>query len=178
VSARVAHEVRPRARRNGVTLHARRGRQYERTTPIGRARKNLAKVSKTLELVKARLQSWGAVLREPEEDTERIDMVLAHVASAAAATSSADGRLAALEKDGFAPPRRSSAVMFRVGERVRVVDKHREKYLEIYDARSLDRLAVTKVLPSGEVAVASGKSAFIVPKSHIARRDLGSGRKV
>jgi hypothetical protein len=77
----------------------------------------------------------------------------------------------ALLKKGFSPPRRSSAVVFQEGDDVRIADKYRDKYLLVYDQKIVDGLKVHKVLETGELSVARGRSApFIVVKSHVVKR--------
>jgi len=163
----------PSRHANGVSG---RKRRYERTTPVGRARNNLAKATKVLEIVKTRLGSWGAV---PSDDqlagggghSTELDSAMTHVTDAVVSVDAARRRLVSLEKHGFVPPKRSSIVVFGVDDQVRVADKHRGKYLEVYPRGVLDRLVVSKILPSGEIAVKNGKVTFIAPKSHLARRE-------
>lgn len=171
----------PRAHANGVpAAAARRGgrqgkRRYERTTPIGRARKNLVKAQRVLDIVKSRLVSWGAVplAPAPADFKPNEDLLLGyqHVGKALEEISMCEGYLAALEESEFIPAKRSSIVVFKLDDEVRVGDKYREKYLEVYPSDVLDRLVVAKVLPSGEIAVKHGKVTFIAPKSHLGRRE-------
>lgn len=168
---------RRQGRRAANGVHGRK-RRYERTTPIGRAQKNLAKVDKTLALVKNRLASWGAVSHDSGSGAgpnEHLDEAVSEVSDASKLVGCAVDALARLEKSGFVPARRSSVVSFKAEDEVKIVDKHKGKYLEVYPAQVLDGLVVSKVLPTGEIAVEharGGKTrfAFIVPKSHLARR--------
>lgn len=154
---------------NGVTSGRRR--RYERTTPVGRARKNLTKIDRTLQLVRVRLESWGA-----ETDEGPLNRALASVLGAIREISEAAGHITSLEKSHWTPPRRSSVLVFEEGDEVRILDKYQGKYLEVYPAEAIARLVVGKVLPSGEIAVRHGKSStFIVPKSHLGRRESKKG---
>jgi hypothetical protein len=147
-----------------------RRRRYERTTPIGRAQKNLAKVEKILALVKNRLESWGGGAPNEVGTNGDLDAALGATNDAGDMVSVVVGALAKLEKSGFVPVKRSSVIAFKSNDEVRIVDKYRDKYLEVYAASTLDGLVVSKTLPTGEIAVKHGKVAFIVPKSHLGRR--------
>ena len=152
-------------------------RKYRRTTPIGRAQKNLLKVSKTFDLVQARLISWGAVNADDVDSTKEgkvLNFAFVRLTEAQAKVVEASKALHRLEELGFVPARRSSAVVFDVGGEVKISDKYRGKYLEVYSAVVVDKLVVSKVLTSGEIAVTSGKTTFVVPKSHLARRGAGA----
>lgn len=138
---------------------------------MGRARKNLVKADRTLQLVRARLESWGA----STDENGFLDRALASVLGAVREISEAAGHIASLERSHWTPPRRSSVQVFEEGDEVKISDKFQEKYLEVYPADTLVRLVVSKVLPSGEIAVKYGKSAFIVPKSHLGRRESKKG---
>ena len=166
-----------RGQANGVTKPAgARRRRYERTTPVGRVKKNLTKADRTLELVAVRLESWGA--RGPREsigDSEVLDRALGKVQAARASVAEATAAVSVLEKEGFVPPRRSNVLVFEVGDQVQIGDKYREKYLAVYPPMALKSLIVTKVLPSGEIAVKHEEHAFIVPKSHLVRRGARRG---
>ena len=166
-------EKNPPRHGGGKTNGVRRKRRYERTTPIGRARKNLAKIDKTLALVRSRLESWGGITYDSgskEGVNDILDEALSYAVDAGKMVGSAISALGRLEKSGFVPARRSSVVTFESDDQVKISDKYKTKYLEVYPASVLDGLVVSKVLPTGEIAVKHAKTAFIVPKSHLGRR--------
>jgi hypothetical protein len=148
-----------------------RKRRYERTTPIGRAQKNLIKVSKALALVKSRLASWGASENIGDKgDSDKLGKAMTYVVGTSDMLSEAMSALSVLEKSGFVPAKRSSVLTFKADDEVQIIEKYREKYLEVYTPEIIGALVVAKMLPSGEIAVKHGKTALIVPKSHLGRR--------
>lgn len=143
-----------------------RRRRYGRTTPVGRARKNLEKMEKAGDLVAGRFSTWlgggDAHERTILSAVESLDDALKKVRLVIRAVDS-------LEAAQWSPPKRSSAVSLEEGAPVRIAEKHRQKYLQVYGADVLDDLIVSQILPSG-IAVKHGKaSPFIVPKSHLRR---------
>lgn len=149
---------------NGV-LRKGRKRTYERTTPVGRVRKHLVKSLKIGEFSVARMQAW-----EHSTDEDLI-AALAHARNGVANFTESLKYIAKLFEKNWTPPKKSTTVTFSEGEEVRINDKYREKYLQIYPATHIDSLIVAKCLPSGEIAVRHGsQSPFIVAKSHIEKR--------
>lgn len=132
----------------------------------------MAKAAAALQVCRLRLASWGAFAGQ--DANKHLASIGAHVVGAIGLVSEAGLEVDTLIKKGFSPPRRSSAVVFREGDDVRIADKYREKYLLVYDQEIVDRLRVHKVLETGELAVVSSvrnKSApFIVVKSHVTKR--------
>jgi len=152
---------------NGV---ARRGR-YARSTPLGRVAKNFAKASKAAEMALARLSGWASQAEGATHvSPPALEKAVALGRLVSSSSSEAETVLKELETSGWRPPKKSLAVKFDEGDSVKVSKKHREKYLLVYPARVLKSLKVVKVLPSGEIAVRSGSSTFLVAKSHIERQ--------
>jgi len=142
--------------------------RYKRSTPVGRLRRNAAKVSRHAGLVLARMASWGTVT---EPKVRKVKSLVDEIIQDAA---SIDRLLGALETNGFVVPKRSSAITFIVGQKIAISKKHRAKYRAAYsqvlksDPHLLDDLVVTGLLPSGEVVVQRGqRTPFMVPKSHL-----------
>jgi hypothetical protein len=152
-----------------------RKRRYARTTAVGRVLRNLAKGQKILALVRARFESWGAlpVPSKGAEPTGNSELLVPYrlVMAAVDGVDSTMREVVKLEKKGWAPPKKSWVVVFVEGDEVEISDKHRTKYLEVYGKDVIADLIVSKVLPSGELAVRHGqRTPFIVAKSHLARR--------
>jgi hypothetical protein len=143
-----------------------RRRRYERSTPVGRAEKNLVKISRIGQLTLERLRSWIAT---PLID-EDLDKAIAWLSECVAAAEETSSRVRGLMERGWSPPKRSSSVVYARGDHVRVNEKYRSKYLEIYALDVIHDLVVSKILPSGEVVVQHGRATpFIVAKSHLER---------
>lgn len=149
---------------NGVRKGGRK-RTYERTTPVGRVQKHLVKAFKIGEFAVARMQAW-----EHSVDEDLI-AALAHARNGVAGLGKALGYVGNLYGKNWTPPKKSTTVTFGEGEEVRINEKYREKYLQIYPAAVIDALIVAKCLESGEIAVRHGsQSPFIVAKSHIEKK--------
>lgn len=141
-----------------------RKRQYERSTPVGRALKNLTKIEKIGRLTFARLLSWG-------EGDEELSAAVRWLSECLAANMEATSRITILHEKGWSPPKKSSSISFEESDEVQIAPKYRDKYLEVYGSDYLDDLVVSKVLPSGEIAVRHGRATpFIVAKSHLQSR--------
>ena len=142
-----------------------RKRHYVRSTPIGRAVSNLAKIEKIGRLTLDRLRSWG------ENSHEELAMAVRWLEQSLMATAEATSRMNILANTDWCPPKKSSSISFSEQEEVQISPKYRDKYLEVYGPQIVDDLVVSKVLPSGEIAVRHGRATpFIVAKSHIERR--------
>lgn len=150
-------------------------RSYRKSSPIGRLRRNAYQVRRQASLLQARVAAWGSS-----------DDVVASVEAAAAKivelVGVADGRLAALERSGFAPPEKPRVLTWEEGQRVAVARKFRGKYELAFcdilerDPDFLDALVVESVLPSGEISVRrKGRSPFLVPKTHLVEVEGGVG---
>jgi hypothetical protein len=126
---------------------------------------NLAKVEKIGRLTLDRLRSWG------ENSNEDLAMAVRWLQQSLDANAEAANRLNILTAIEWSPPKKSSSISFEESEEVKISPKHRDKYLEVYGANIIDDLVVSKILPTGEVAVRHGRATpFIVAKSHLERR--------
>lgn len=144
-------------------------RTYERTTPVGRVQKHLIKAQKIASFAVERMSAW--------EHSAHPDLVRAlddarHAASLLDASSS---RVARLREEQWTPPKKSTVVVYSEGDEVRITEKYREKYLQIYPTHVIDNLVVNKCLDTGEIAVRSqiatpSERPFIVAKSHLEKR--------
>lgn len=152
----------PKKKRNGAKARG----SYERSTPIGRVLKNLDKVKKCNDNALARLSVWAK--RAP--DDPRLKMVLEYALKVDNAARHAMDVVGVMLSDDWTPPKQSSAIVFEVGEEVKVADKYRPKYAEVYKKEVLDELVVSKIADSGEVVVKNGATQFLTPKSHLVRR--------
>lgn len=142
-----------------------RRRRYARSTPVGRAASNLAKVEKIGRMTLDRLRSWGA------NSNEDLSMAVRWLEQGLMGIAEATSRVEILVRDEWSPPKKSGSIVFSEHEEVQISPKYRGKYLEVYGPEILDDLVVSKILPSGEVAVRHGrKTPFIVAKSHIVLR--------
>ena len=150
-------------------------RQYRRSTPVGRLRRNAAKVSRHASLVQIRIMSWGEVV------DERVAQILNRMGGIQALVLEADKIMERLEKSGFVPPKKSGALVYQIGQHVAIAPKARPKYREVFkqalkdDPKFLDDLVVDNLLPTGEVVVRKGKQLpFMTPKSHLLPIDISS----
>lgn len=145
--------------------NASRKRTYERTTPVGRVQKHLAKAQRIASFAVERMQAW-------EHSTDQ--NLIAGLAQARNAVAGLDAALAHTTKlfeEKWTPPKKSTVVTYAEGEDVRITEKYQKKYLQIYPLTTIDNLVVAKCLPTGEIAVRhGGQSPFIVAKSHIEKR--------
>ena len=146
----------------------RKPRKYKRSTPVGRLRRNAGKIARHASLVQIRLRSWNGV---SDSRVEAAKVIVDEIMSQA---SRLDGVMKVLEKAGFVPPRRSSALKYSVGQHVAISPKYQRKYTLVFakvlrgDRKLLSDLVVSNILPSGEVVVQRGKrSPFVVAKSHL-----------
>jgi hypothetical protein len=145
-------------------------KRYRRSTPITRVRRNVEKVAFHARLVLERLESWRTSNCASVLSAIGLCQDLEHKARLL------DDRVADLETTGFVPPKKSAALHFEEGQRVRVTDKHRPKYEQAFaavlreDPDFLDDLVVVDPsLPTGEVSVQRGKrTPFIARKTHLA----------
>jgi len=143
-------------------------RQYRRSTPVGRLRRNTAKVARHASLVQVRIESWGEVA------DERVAQVNSRMGGILVLASEADKILGRIERSGFVPPKKSGALVYQIGQRVMISPKARSKYRVVFkralkeDPKFLDDLVVDTLLPTGEVVVRRGKQLpFMTPKSHL-----------
>ena len=142
--------------------------QYRRSTPVGRLQRNVLKLERYAQLIKSRLVSWVS------EDNDDLEVAMRHTSDIIRCLSQLKDAVDCLATLNFVPPKRSTALNFEEGEKVSVVKKHRGKYETLFektlkeDPGFLDELWVTKVLPTGEIAVRRGqRTPFIVRKSHL-----------
>ena len=147
-------------------------RQYRRSTPVGRLRRNVAKVTRHASLVQARMDAWGEV------DDERVSQIDARMGGIRVLAAEADRIMERMEKSGFVPPKKSGALVYQIGQPVMISPKAKAKYRTVFkqalkaDPRMLDELVVDQLLPTGEVVVRRGKQLpFMTPKSHLLPRD-------
>lgn len=138
-------------------------------------RGNVSKSARHASLLLDRLLSWGSTDERLVELSAGSHAVLDKLASM-------DEILVALEDEEFVPPLKPRAVVFATGQGVRIAEKYRAKYREIYadvllaDSQYLDDLVVLKVLESGEVVVRRGRSTpFAVSKTHLVHARSGDG---
>lgn len=132
---------------------------------MGRALKNLYKISKIGGLTLERLRSWGG------SNHEELAMAIRWLEQCLDAGVEATSRVELLAKVDWSPSPKSASISFSERDLVQISPKYRDKYLEVYGQEVIDDLVVSKVLPSGEVAVRHGRSTpFIVAKSHIVPR--------
>ena len=143
-------------------------RQYRRSTPVGRLRRNAAKVARHASLVQARIASWGEV------EDERAAQVRSRMGGILALASEADKIMERMERSGFVPPKKSGALVYQIGQHVMISPKARLKYKAVFkqalkdDPKFLDDLVVDNLLPTGEVVVRRGRQLpFMAPKSHL-----------
>ena len=148
-------------------------RQYRRSTPVGRLRRNAAKVIRHASLVQVRMASWGKV------DDDRVSQIDSRMGGIRVLASEADRIMERMERSGFVPPKKSGALVYQIGQHVMISPKARPKYMEVFkqalreDPRLLDDLVVDNLLPTGEVVVRRGwQLPFMLPKSHLLPRDL------
>lgn len=146
---------------------AHKGR-YLRSSPVTRLRRNFEKMSAHARLGRERLRAWSS------SGDARVSRLGALVAQIAEECSAALGLASDLAQSGFVPPRQPSTYQPRVGDRVRVGERHRARYQQLYerqlreDPGLLDDLVVRKVLSSGEVAVQRGRrTPLAARKSHL-----------
>jgi hypothetical protein len=119
----------------------------------------------------ARLSAW--------KDDAAIAEIAARATSVAETSESIAREVLQLQASGWVPPKKSLAVTFHVGDQVKITVKYRKKYLQLYSAHMLDHLTVTRLLPTGEIAVSGGRlSPFLLAKSHIERRSKGRDANV
>ena len=148
-------------------------RQYRRSTPVGRLRRNASKAARHASLVQARMASWGEV------DDDRVVKVRSNMGAIMMLASESDRIMERMEKSGFVPPKKSGALVYQIGQHVMISPKARLKYKAVFkqalkdDPKFLDDLVVDNLLPTGEVVVRRGKQLpFMTPTSHLLPGDL------
>jgi hypothetical protein len=146
--------------------------KYRRSTPVGRLRRNVAKISDFTRIVLNRLRSWTVPDKSSAQKIVGKSVKLAE--AIALACSGLDEQAVALERSGFAPPKKPTDYQPAVGDRVKIQDACRPKYAMLFEEqlksepRLFDDLLVTKVLPTGEVLVRRGRRApFVARKTHL-----------
>lgn len=160
----------PKKQKNGV--HQRSSRKYERTTPVGRVVKHLEKSLRVASFASDRMSKWE------HANEAKLASALTKVRSALGNLAGATEDMKVLFNDDWKPPQRPASTVYVEGDEVKVTDRQRDKYLQLYSNAVIDNLVVAKVLPSGEVAVRHGKEApFLVPKSHIEKRIVTGSSK-
>jgi hypothetical protein len=117
--------------------------------------------------MRARIASW-------KTETPELSLVTSKIEVVEGAAAVMEGALESLEKSGWVPPPRSSALEFEPGQHVSISPRHREDYEAAFedvlrdDPDMLDDLVVDKVLPNGKIVVRRGKrTPFPVSKSHL-----------
>ena len=135
---------------------------------MGRLRRNAAKVVRHASLVQARMASWGDV------KDERILQIDARMGGIKVLAAETDKIMESMERSRFVPPKKSSSMVYLVGQRVMISSKSRSKYRKVFkralrdDPRFLHDLVVDNLLPTGEVVVRRGRHLpFMVPKGHL-----------
>ena len=124
--------------------------------------KNLNKIQKVGQLTLDRLRSWGG------NNNEELAMAIRWLEQSLDANIEATSRMEILARTQWSPPKKSASITFEEDDEVQISPKYREKYLEVYAPDIIDNLVVSRVLPSGEIAVRHGRATpFIVAKSHI-----------
>lgn len=124
--------------------------------------KNLMKIEKVGRLTLERLRSWGG------NSNEDLSMAIHWLEQCLEASAEASSRMSILADSGWSPPKKSASIVFSEDDSVQISPKYRDKYLEVYGPETVDDLVVSKVLPSGEIAVRHGRATpFIVAKSHL-----------
>jgi hypothetical protein len=143
-------------------------RTYRRSTPVLRLRRTAEKVVYYNSLGLGRLRSWQVA------QNELVDRCLAVATVIAEKSVLLGDLLLGLESSGFVPPKRWQSYQPEVGHRVRIADRFRPRYEQLYerqikrDPEMLDDMVVVKVVPSGEVAVQRGRHTPIVSrKTHL-----------
>lgn len=145
----------------------RKKRQYQRTTSVGRVCKNLERGIKTVVIAEERMEVWSHSL------DVHITAALSATKEAVARLKTASTHMAKLREAGWAPPRKSLAVVFEKGDEIRISAKYRETYLKVYSKNVIEELTVAKVLDTGQIAVRHGRrTPFMAPKSHIEHRRI------
>lgn len=143
-------------------------RTYRRTTPIGRALNHVTKAKSVSHYVLSRLANWE------HSANLNLTQAISKIRLALANLQSAEIDLGRLKESDWQPPRKQTNVAYEIGDDVEIAEKHQGKYLHVYKIEVIKDLRVTKVLPTGEIAVehSHGKDTakFIVPKTHLCRR--------
>lgn len=160
-------------------MREKRKRCYRRSTPVGRLRRNVAKVTRHAELALARMESW-----HNGKSNQKLEAAKVTVHEVLAKTTELDRILGLLEKSNYIPPKRSSALKYEIGQHVAVGPKHVAKYRLAFaevlkkDPNMLKDLVVSNILVSGEVVVRRGEcTPFLVAKSHLAGLKESHGKR-
>lgn len=164
---------------NGTSRHAAQvnasdmpKKKYKRTTPVGRVGRNIEKASRILGFSRDRLESWVKLSTDVDE-TKQL-MKLHRKAEAIIVELNVlreDSHV--LAKSGFVPPKNKVVVAFEVGDAVKISAKYIDKYRAVYSVPGLKSLVVTKILPTGELAVGSEKAGvgpILIAKSRLEKR--------
>jgi hypothetical protein len=128
-------------------------------------RKHVEKSLRITRFAIERMESWEhsgdsdltSALNQARKGAANLELTLVHIQK--------------LYDSRWVPAKKPSTVVFSEGDDVRINEKYREKYLQVYSAAIVDNLVIAKCLPSGEIAVKHGSQPpFIVVKSHLERR--------
>ncbi len=157
---------------SGTSSHGRSKRKYKRTTPIGRVGRNIEKTSRILGYSLGRLETWSKF--STGADSKKLAMLVDEAREIVVGLGRLNDDVKALAKKGFVPPKKTTlAVVFSVGDEVKVGAKYLDKYQSVYPVAGLRTLVVDKILPSGEIAVSSEKAhigPILIAKSRLEKR--------
>ena len=152
------------AGKNGSAPRAR----YRRSTPVLRLRRNVGKVIYFVSLSLDRLRNWQAT------GDPLVERALVMASEVAEKSVDLDELVAELEGSSFVPPKRSASYQPGPGDHVRISERARPRYQQLYerqlgeDPGFLSDLVVVKVLSSGEVAVQRGRrTPLVARKTHL-----------
>lgn len=155
-------------------MAAKKRARYRRSTPVGRLRRNVAKISDITRIVLHRLRGW-TVPDDKSAAQKTVGKSVELAEALALACSGLDEKAVALEKAGFVPPQKPTDYQPVVGDRVKIQEACRSRYAALFEEKQLkseprlfDDLLVTKVLPTGEVLVRRGRRVpFVARKTHL-----------
>lgn len=148
-------------------------RVLPRTTPVGRAGRNLKRARNILASTLSRVSAWlrsgrGAMAPKVEKTLAGLE---SGISEAMETLEILEGTTRELDEMGFAPLD-ASKVPFKEGDRVKVAERYMKKYLEAYSASSLESLVVKKaeISDSIEVLVGNSRGQFLISRRQLERR--------
>lgn len=154
-----------------------RKRKYVRSTSIGRMVKRFRRARESVDFSIDRIKNWSS------EDVV-LNRVLTQARIASSNLEACITGAETLSGGGWAPPKKSLAVVYSPGDLVQIATKYRKKYRSLYSVAVMNRLTVTQILETGEVVVfsdirdeAGSPSKFFVVKSHLQRRSEKNSEK-